>query len=156
MGKSETIHFNFTYSNFLSGIMMQSHNNGVTTVWTLKCPEWHCRHQVWLPNVSHTSYVQGSHWQGDSTMYELVRVSPWLLRVSCISRFCGLWIYSLNQKWAGIPSAGKGQEEKAGTNWAGWQRPYKLAAGTQELTTKYSELSKKMTLVNRNERSLGE
>lgn len=42
---------------------------------------------------------------------------------SCISRVCLLCIYSLNQKPTWIPSAGKWQEEEAGTNFTGWLRP---------------------------------
>lgn len=56
--KSETIHFNFTYSNFLLGIMMQSHDNGLTTVSKLENAQndivnvkFHCYSSQLIPQL---------------------------------------------------------------------------------------------------------
>ena len=144
MGKSETIHFNFTYRNSLSGIMMQSHDNGLTTLSKLENAQndtasvkFHCN--SFQPVTCKSVSDKGAQ-QRCLSSAEFV-LGSW--EHSWGLWFCLLCIYSLNQKWAWIPSAGKWQEKEAGTDCTRWQRPYKLAADTQELMTTFFELSKK-------------
>lgn len=74
MGKSEMIHFNFTYRNSLLGIMMQSHDNGLTTLSQLENAQndtasvkFHCNSFIFLhASQSVTKRLSNGAWAQQS------------------------------------------------------------------------------------------